>query len=524
MDINYNKVIENTKESYKNKRENISKLEPIMEIDENDTQKSKLKNKNVICANCGEKGHVVKDCTGPITSFGIIAFKAVFNKDQEKYDKNHKLQDILHEIKELKRGQAKHSEFIFKRESYPKIKFLMIQRKDTMGYIDFIRGKYSNTDEDEKMKKINICLSEMTFKEKESLLTQDFDQIWNNLWVNHDSKCYKNEYETAKKKFNQLDVKKLVTESQTKYSFQEFGFAKGRRNMKETNISCAEREFYEETRYNKASYEFINDYPQIYEEFVGTNGINYRHIYYLVKMKSCICPPKIDLTNKIQAGEVKNIGWFTFDECNLLLRPYDTAKKEVLKNVYNDILKMNFNFKCHSSNGFRNFKNNNTFQKKPQMKDIKFKSHSVYQNQNNLGTGHIYTKNDILYQSIESDNAKSFIKLQTSSYISNKTENFDKEYHSEEILDKKTGLHHKVFYSQVYNQVYNQGYGKGYNHEYSPYQHQYSYNQLVDHNIEKKDESNNMYNFVQTKNAAVQTLQDSNNKFKKDLGINVNLL
>ena len=35
----------------------------------------KSKYKNIYCVNCGEKGHVVKDCFGPITSFGIIAFK-----------------------------------------------------------------------------------------------------------------------------------------------------------------------------------------------------------------------------------------------------------------------------------------------------------------------------------------------------------------------------------------------------------------------------------------------------------------
>ena len=363
MDINYNKIYDVSMETYKKKRENNSKLETIIEVNENEILK-KTKNKNVICANCGEKGHVVKDCTGPITSFGIMAFKIIFNKEQEKYDKNSKLDDILSEFKDnipqKDQDQA---------EIYPKIKFLMIQRKDTMGYIDFIRGKYNNTDEEEKFKKINICLNEMTFKEKDNLLTQTFDQIWNNLWVNHDSKCYKNEYETAKRKFNQLNVRKLVEESKTKYTFQEFGFAKGRRNMKESNIACAEREFYEETRYNKSSYEFIKDYPSIHEEFTGTNSINYRHIYYLVKMKSTICPPKIDLTNKVQAGEVKNIGWFTFDECNMLLRPYDTAKINVLKNVYNDILKMNLNFKC--SNNFKNNQSQNTMQKKSNWSQFK---------------------------------------------------------------------------------------------------------------------------------------------------------
>lgn len=295
--------------------------------------------RNIFCVNCGEKGHVVKDCSGPITSFGIIAFKKVNNEYEEKYDTNDILKDIL-----------KNEKFNYdhKEESYPKIKYLMIQRKDTMGFIDFIRGKYDNRPgfEDVKSKKINVCLEEMTKKEKQTLLTKDFDYIWNDLWVNHDSRCYKNEYELAKRKFNNLDIPNLVKNSTTSYSFQEFGFPKGRRNMKETYIACAEREFFEETGFNKECYDFIKGYPKITEEFMGTNDVPYRHIYYLVKMRDHVHAPKIDLYNKVQTGEVRNIGWFTLNECLLLIRPYDTAKKNVIKKVDEDIINMNDNFNC----------------------------------------------------------------------------------------------------------------------------------------------------------------------------------
>ena len=37
--------------------------------------------RNVICANCGVKGHYVKTCKDPITSFGIIAFKIYDDND-----------------------------------------------------------------------------------------------------------------------------------------------------------------------------------------------------------------------------------------------------------------------------------------------------------------------------------------------------------------------------------------------------------------------------------------------------------
>lgn len=287
--------------------------------------------KNVYCANCGERGHVVKECERPITSFGIIAFKIVESAEEEHDDKN----TYLTELTTASIATAQ--------DSFPKIKFLMIQRKDTIGFIDFVRGKY-NEEGEEKNKLIQVLLNEMTVDEKNTLLTQSFDDIWSVLWLSHDSKPYKNEYELAKRKYNELDIPSLVNNSTNTYFHSEFGFAKGRRNMKESNIGCAEREFFEETGYNKTNYEFIKNYPMIEEEFVGTNGITYRHIYYLVKMKNLTRPPCVDRNNKVQSGEVRNIGWFTLDECISLLRPYDTAKKNVLTKVHGDILNMNFNF------------------------------------------------------------------------------------------------------------------------------------------------------------------------------------
>jgi len=317
---------------------------------------SKYTLKNVYCVNCGERGHVLRECNGPVTSFGIIAFKTCNNDEDCKYDTNPVLKEILSQLN------------IIQDNMYPKIKFLMIQRKDTMGYIDFVRGKYDSKISHEKDKKLQICLDEMTKKEKENLLLKDFDTIWDDLWVNHDSKCFKNEYELAKKKFNNLNIKNLINKSTTTYKFQEFGFPKGKRHMQESIIMCAEREFREETGYDKSCYDFIKNYPIIKEEFVGTNNVAYRHIYYLVKIKDGVHAPKIDLHNKIQIGEVRNIGWFTLEECLNLIRPYDIAKKSMIKSVAKDILNMNQQYNCSNIFIASNNVNSNTF--KQNMKNI----------------------------------------------------------------------------------------------------------------------------------------------------------
>jgi 8-oxo-dGTP pyrophosphatase MutT (NUDIX family) len=301
--------------------------------------------------NCGEKGHVVRNCNGPITSFGIIAFKVVYNKDDERFDKN---MDLTKMVRSRKNNDE--------HDVYPKIKFLMIQRKDTMGYIDLVRGKYPDDDEDIKGRLLETYLEEMTNAEKKNLLTLSFDEIWDKLWINHESKTYKNEYEQARRKYDRLDIRNLVENSKTVYEYSELGFAKGRRSLKESNITCAEREFFEETGYTKDSYDFIKNYNTIQEEFIGTNGIRYRHVYYLVKMKNEIPPPRVDHTNIVQTGEVKNIGWFTYDECIELIRPYDTAKKSVIRKVHFDIQSMNHTYVC--TNFYQN-------QKKGKFLDIK---------------------------------------------------------------------------------------------------------------------------------------------------------
>ena len=305
----------------------------------------KSKYRNIYCVNCGEKGHVVKDCFGPITSFGIIAFKMVRDKQEEMYDKNIKLQEILNNVLTEKEKSYLTDGEPISSSRYPKTKFLMIQRKDTMGYTDFVRGKYP----DDKLgieSVLPIFLNEMTHQEKNNLLTKNFNEIWKSLWVNHDSKCFKNEYDYAYKKFQRLNIPDLIKRSDSSFGFQEFGFPKGRRNMKETNIACAEREFFEETGYDKSCYDFIKNYSTIHEEFTGTNNVRYRHIYYLVKIKDDVPPPRVDYKNKIQTGEVQNIGWLEYDECMAVIRPYDIAKKNVIKKVYNDLLEMKDDYIC----------------------------------------------------------------------------------------------------------------------------------------------------------------------------------
>ena len=60
--------------------------------------------------------------------------------------------------------------------------YLMIRRKDTLGYVDFVRGKYQVRENDVNRQYILNMFKQMTRKEKERIRTLPFDVLWTELW------------------------------------------------------------------------------------------------------------------------------------------------------------------------------------------------------------------------------------------------------------------------------------------------------------------------------------------------------
>lgn len=292
------------------------------------------------CGNCGRKGHLYRECTDDITSFGVIAIR---RKENDSISESKKKELNLKEsnLKELNKKESNLKELNQKesnlKETIP-LRMLLVQRKDTMAYVDLIRGRYPDI-ESLKEKHLMILFEELIPEEREKLKKYCFDDLWDKLWINHNSKCYKNEKDSAKAKFSLLDIDYYLSKTHPKWSFTEFGIPKGRRNMKETNRQCAEREFREETGYKTSDYRMITMEPHIYETFVGTNGKRYKHVYYVAEVLPQAKDPVLDPHNKNQIGEVKDILWMTELEAQSVIREYDTAKKEVITKVFNNFAK-----------------------------------------------------------------------------------------------------------------------------------------------------------------------------------------
>jgi len=104
----------------------------------------------------------------------------------------------------------------------------------------------------------------------------------------------------------------------------------------EHDIECAVREFREETGISDDRYQLVSRVKQYIEDFQGTNDVSYRHSYFLGYANEYF-PVWYDSSIPSVAAEIRNIGWFTYDECMSLIRPYHDAKRKLLTNLHRDI-------------------------------------------------------------------------------------------------------------------------------------------------------------------------------------------
>jgi ADP-ribose pyrophosphatase YjhB (NUDIX family) len=242
--------------------------------------------KNNICNNCGKNGHSFHQCNLPITSYGII----LCNRATETVARENK--------------------------------FLMIRRKDSYGYVEFARGKYSLNN----LGQMQTIVDEMSVPEKRKIL--EFTQ-------------YKNDDSISRKKMDALKsgitvnnesvtLESLIKNSGTAWDETEWEFPKGRRNHNEKDIDCALREFAEETGYSLKDIHLIDNLQPFEETFIGSNYKAYKHKYYLAILSETANP---GFLQNYQVSEVSELKWMTCEECVHAIRPYSFEKIALIQNV-----------------------------------------------------------------------------------------------------------------------------------------------------------------------------------------------
>lgn len=303
------------------------------------------------CINCGKNGHSFKTCKLPVTSYGIILFdfqKEVGKSDGKKYFEKYISKCPCKENIKLKSSGIKCEEIDDHRlrlfcEFKNQIKFLMIQRKHTIGFVEFIRGRYSSSN----VNGITFLFEQMTKEEINNISKSTFEELWRILWPRKTSSYQTNEFKNAKKKFISLKsgygnrkLQYFIDNVQPLYDSGEWGFPKGRRNLYETDFNCALREFREETDWNPDNFDVLGKFCPLSETFCGTNGVNYRHTYYLSinKNESTGNNVEINPKNISQSSEIGGIAWFTYDEALKKIRSYHTQRKKLITKLYVNIL------------------------------------------------------------------------------------------------------------------------------------------------------------------------------------------
>ncbi len=250
---------------------------------------SKHHNKRYVCNNCGIYGHLFYKCKKPIMSFGIISVR--------------------------------------RNKCTKKMEYLMIRRKDSLGYVDFLRGKYNPYND------FHLCniIQEMSNEEIQNILHCNYQTLWNRLWNKNDEKYDRKIME----KFNYVKQYKLHLFRPTKWTEPEWGFPKGRRNAKENDYDCAIREFEEETGYSRSYLTMIKNLGFFEETFTGSNLKSYRHKYYL-----CLANYQHTINEDLfQKSEIGDLKWLTFEECMSYIRDYNYEKKQMLTKINNIINK-----------------------------------------------------------------------------------------------------------------------------------------------------------------------------------------
>ena len=257
------------------------------------------------CNNCGNKGHYYRNCRHPILSYGIILYKE--NKENQT--------DIV-----------------------------MVERKDTLAYIEFLRGKYKSI---YNIDYIQLLFDRLSIHEKEKLKSHTFQDLWKMLWIHTDTinKKIQNEYNISARLFNDLtkgyydkdnnliNIQYFIDKSSTNYTYNEWEIPKGRRNNHENNRECAIREFHEETNIDASHYKLYNNIIPLIEEYTGINNVKYKHVYYigkLIKSHELF----IDENNRHQYTEVKDIKWVNEESALEIIRGYNHHKQQIVKDFF----------------------------------------------------------------------------------------------------------------------------------------------------------------------------------------------
>lgn len=254
------------------------------------------------CSNCNVPGHLKVACLKPRISCGVIPWR------------------YSHVSKQ--------------------IEYLMIQRRDSIAFVDICRGNFQLNNKKYIIKLLRNCRLDELQKLHGNIIDVGSIGSWvtsisNKLRMLYDMPWFA--YEV-----NRIMVMKKMGRLPLSLGW---GFPKGKRNFNESDLKCARREFEEETGYRfiRGRWDWTNansgKLMKIKEMFTGTNGLRYEYRFYVAECTDLFLPDPIvnpDVPN--QFYEVRDVKWISHDDVlQYLERP---SAKKYFMNVHQHILHM----------------------------------------------------------------------------------------------------------------------------------------------------------------------------------------
>lgn len=269
------------------------------------------------CTNCGQNGHAYRHCLAPVLSYGMLVFR--FTNPEWSLASN--LCNSGSTLNGTEQGGP--------------LQILMVQRKDSLRFVEFVRGKYNSKDID-YLKQI---FSNVTPEEQALILRSEFHELWQHVWGSPNPKSYRNDFEQSQIKFNELKttpgstgvslLQEIIESAKPIWNEPEWGFPKGRRNRFEDDLKCAIRETEEETGLHKHQLSIFENVDPLSETFYGDNKVYYCHKYFLA-MANGACEVKLNDSNPLMVREIRAIRWAPVEEAMQLIRPENVEKREIL--------------------------------------------------------------------------------------------------------------------------------------------------------------------------------------------------
>lgn len=261
-------------------------------------------------------GHVYRLCDSPITSFGVICFR-------------------------LARGE---------------LQYLQIQRRDSLSYVEFVRGKYTHNNRSYLLH----LFRNMTEEERTRAATMSFDKLWKDLWQADNNHTYQREFVESKNKFDRLqagyylvssgtealqfvNINTLVESTECELPEPEWSWPKGKRAIGEQDFCCALREFREETGIPSRNISVIKSVKPFEEVFMGGNHVRYRHIYYLAFIGNNYNDSDdvgVNPLNIAQIREVRRVHWFNYEQAQANIRDKNVERKELFRRIHSIVQKI----------------------------------------------------------------------------------------------------------------------------------------------------------------------------------------